>query len=66
MPKYANFVFPKMINDLRYPVMGKTLDFAQLASLQNFTTEFSTLGDDYVFTRITESNRTDGSLRQVP
>ena len=66
MPKYANFVFPKMINDLRYPVMGKTLDFAQLASLQNFTTEFSTLGDDYVFTRITESNRTDGCFTAGP
>lgn len=39
--------------------MGKPLDLSQLASLQNFSTEFSTLGDDYVFTRITESNRTD-------
>lgn len=46
--------------------MGKTLNLAQLASLQNFTTEFSTLGDDYVFTRITESNRTGGRFSSGP
>lgn len=39
--------------------MGKPLDLTKLALMQNFFTEFSTLGDDYVFTRMTESGRTD-------
>lgn len=49
--------------------MGKIIDLPQLAPLQHFSTEFSTLGDDYVFTRITESDRTgsrffnDGPVR---
>lgn len=35
----------------------KTFSLPQLISIAKFTTEFSTLGDDYVFTRITEANR---------
>lgn len=37
--------------------MGQTVDLSQLIALEPFTTEFSTLDDDYVFTRITESNK---------
>lgn len=46
--------------------MGKTIELSQLASLQNFSTEFSTLGDDYVFTRITESDRRNGHFNTGP
>lgn len=38
--------------------MGKTVNLSQLTSLEKFTTEFSNLSDDYIFTRLTESNRT--------
>lgn len=38
--------------------MGQTIDLSQLLALKPLTTEFSTLDDDYVFTRITESDRT--------
>lgn len=38
--------------------MGKTVNLTQLKSLEKFVTEFSNLSDDYVFTRLTESNRT--------
>ena len=37
--------------------MGKTVNLTQLKSLEKFVTEFSNLSDDYVFTRLTESNR---------
>ena len=46
--------------------MGKTVELSQLAFLQNFSTEFSTLGDDYVFTRITESDRRPGDFSGGP
>lgn len=46
--------------------MDKTVKLSQLASLQHFSTEFSTLGDDYVFTRITESDRTNGRFSGGP
>lgn len=37
--------------------MEKILSLSQMSSLKNFTTEFSALGDDYMFTRLTEANR---------
>lgn len=47
--------------------MDKTFGLSQLISIEKFTTEFSKLGDDYVFTRITEANRmpliSDGPVR---
>lgn len=38
--------------------MGNTVDLSQLIALEPVTTEFSTLDNDYMFMRITESDRT--------
>ncbi|MCM1076236.1 MAG: AraC family transcriptional regulator [Bacteroides sp.] len=46
--------------------MDKIINLTHLTTLQNFSTEFSTHGDDYVFTRITESNRTLGQFKSGP
>lgn len=35
--------------------MDNTIELSQLAVFRQFATEFSTLGDDYVFTRVTEA-----------
>ena len=47
--------------------MNKTFSLSQLISIERFTTEYSMLGDDYVFTHITEANRmpvrSDGPVR---
>lgn len=47
--------------------MAKTVDISQLMKLMVNTTEFSALGDDYAFLRITESSelprRMDGPIR---
>lgn len=37
--------------------MRKTLDISHLCALEKFTTEYSKLGDQYLFTRITERDR---------
>ncbi len=37
--------------------MSKIVNLSQLTSLEKFTTEFSNLNDEYIFTRITELNR---------
>lgn len=37
--------------------MGKVINLSQLTSLSKVSTEFSNLSDDYIFTRITESNQ---------
>lgn len=37
--------------------MGKVINLLQLTSLSQISTEFSNLSDDYIFTRITESNQ---------
>lgn len=37
--------------------MGKIVNLSQLTSLSKISTEFSNLSDDYIFTRITESNQ---------
>lgn len=37
--------------------MGKVINLSQLTSLSKISTEFSSLSDDYIFTRITESNQ---------
>ncbi len=37
--------------------MGKIVNMSQLASLAKFSSEFSSLRDDYIFTRVTESNQ---------
>lgn len=52
----------KKDNHSLHEVMGKTLNLSQLDSFQDFTTEFSMLGDDYVFTRITETNSAAGAF----
>ena len=37
--------------------MGRIVNLSQLTSLSRISTEFSNLSDDYIFTRITESNQ---------
>lgn len=37
--------------------MGRIVNLSQLTSLSKISTEFSALSDDYIFTRITESNQ---------
>lgn len=39
--------------------MDNTIELSQLAVFQKFATEFSTLGDDYVFTHVTEAGSHD-------
>lgn len=45
--------------------MGKTVNLIQLTSLEKFVTEFSNLSDDYVFSHMTESDRTQMVLPQT-
>lgn len=46
--------------------MGNTIDLSHLTALKYFTTEFSTLNDDYVFARITEADRGSDSYNRGP